>query len=337
MKLLRYLPLLVVMLLSGCVKNEITISFDLPQSMNSPCRMMYYMAAKNAGEYREVMAEIIAGKGEVKLPERYPSLIYLFSQSQQMPAAIIYASRGDKISVTGKEAAVDSWEISGNETTESLTAWRLRNKNIIASRESEALDKAVTQFVEKNPSSKAAVIILYVYYNRRDNMKGFLDLQAKLDRKLLEDPDLMRALSSADMLGEISASDRLPSEWVLLGEDGYADTLSLKKGEKALLIFRNSKKDGGINADSLKSLASSSPEGRVVELYADSDSLGWRRHIKNDTIPGLRRDWLPLGVQDSVAMQLGVTRIPYIIVIDSNRKKTYQGDTWSDAVKNFKK
>ena len=62
MKLLRYLPLLVVMLLSGCVKNEITISFDLPQSMNSPCRMMYYMAGKNVGEYREVMAEIIAGK-----------------------------------------------------------------------------------------------------------------------------------------------------------------------------------------------------------------------------------------------------------------------------------
>ena len=336
MKLLRFLPILILVVLSSCLKNEITMTFNLPQNVTSTCKIMYYMSGKNIGEFHEVMAEIREGHGEIKLPERYPAIIYLFSPNQRKPAAVIYGERGDKFTVEGKGSDVAMWEISGNQPTSELSSWRIKNAAALNGPESDKIDKLVADYVTKHPDSQAAAILLYVYFDRRNNEKQFLELQAKLNKKVLEDKDLMRALSAADMLGEMPEKGPFPDRIVLNGSEGYADTLSLRSGKPVMLLFRSSRGSDVINTDSLKKFVASYGGGSIAELYAESDSTAWQRHITNDSISGLRRLWLPLGLQDSISMQMGVKRIPYIIVVDGDNKEVYHGDKWSEATSIFK-
>lgn len=336
MHLFRFLPIFLLLLTAGCVKNEITITFSLPETVNSPCRLMYYMSAKNVGIYKEVMAEIREGKGKVTLPQRYPSIIYLFSNSRPTPAAIIYGGRGDKFRVTGADENPARWEITGNAATDSLTAWRLRNANLLNGTFNDETDKAVETYVKANPDSPASLILLYVYFNRREKKDQFEKLQSGISKKLLEDKDLVGALSQADLMTRETIPGDLTSAVVLHGADGNADTLRLGHGAPTLLLFRN-EKDNGENADSLRKLTASLSKDVIAELYADPDSLAWQRHIKNDSIPAIKRLWLPLGESDSLAMRMGVERLPTYLIIGSDRKEKYRGYDLYEAITQLKK
>ena len=90
-------------------------------------------------------------------------------------------------------------------------------------------------------------------------------------------------------------------------------------------------------ADTLKYLAQKKGKGRIIELYADADSMAWQRYIKRDTIEGMKRMWLPLGTSDKAAIDLRVRTVPYYIVLDKGGKEIYRGTDWKVAIENFKK
>lgn len=337
--LVRSLLLILVVFFVGCARNEVKLTFELPADVNSPCRILYYASGKKGGVIRETVAEINAGKGEIILPTQYPALIYLFSPSSKIPAALIYAERGDKIVVAGKSADVSEWEIKGNKVTEALTQWRIDNISLISSKDSDKLNKVVGEYVARHPDSPAAAIILYFYFDRRGHEKEFVDLQNKLENKVLENERLMDAISMSDLFTQLPMETAFPRQLILTGEEGYADTLLLTKGKAKFLFFRPS---GNIRdvipMDTLKKMAKKDTAGHhIAELYMDSDSLSWRRHVRKDTIPEMSRLWMPLGMLDSVAMSMQVRTLPYYIVVDSKGKEIYRGDDWKEARKKFEK
>lgn len=334
---LLLMPLL-LLLMAGCTKNEVKLQFRLPEDVNSPCRVLYYASGKNVGVVRETVAEISGGKGELTLPLHYPALISLFSQSQRVPVAYIYAERGDKFTITGKDGNVAEWSIKGNKTTEELSEWRLANSEVIKNSRSdaEALKKAIETYVKAHPGSPSAAIILFQYYPRRGNETSFYALRNSLDKNLLHDERLMNALSAGDLMTQLPDKPVIPKQIILKGDSGYADTVSLGKGVEALLMFRGGN-DTEIRPDSLKALASRLKKGQAVEIYMDLDSLNWRRHLKRDTVPQLKRLWMPLALTDSLAMEMGVRRLPYFIVVGAKGKELYRGEAWEEAVKKFEK
>lgn len=323
-------------MLAGCGKNEVTLTFQLSQDVNTPCRILYYASSKNVGMIRETVAEIAAGKGEVALPQKYPSIIYLFSPSQKQPEAIIYAKSGDKFVISGKGPNIGEWEITGNDVTEALSEWRIRNSSLIRSADEDKLNKAVSEYVVKNPDSKAAAIILYVYFVRRGHEKEFESLQKKLSRDIYDDEKLMAALSSADLMTNLTENARLPEEIIRVGADGFADTLFIKDGKGKFLIFNdNSHSERTMPADSVAALTKRKTDRKVAEFYMESDSLSWQRHVKADTIPGLTRLWMPQGMADTTAISMGIRRVPYFVVVDAKGQTVYSGDNWKEAEKKF--
>lgn len=331
-----FIPLFCFLMLAGCAKNEVKLSFSLPQDANTPCRILYYASAKNVGMVRETVAEITAGKGEIVLPTHYPTLICLFSPSQKLPAAYIYAERGDKFEITGSNESVMEWNIKGNKPTEELSEWRLKHLDLLRGfpSDEEKLRKAVAEFVERHPGSAAAVVILLAYFPRRGNEREFYALRDKIDKKVLRDDRLMEALSSGDLFTQLPDTYSLPAQLVLHGDSGYADTLRFRKGEGALLIFRSSS-SSDLPADSLKALLKRVKGRKTVEIFMESDSLNWRRYLRRDSIEGASRLWMPLGLADTMAIRMGVKRLPYFIVVDPDGKDIYRGDDWKEAVKKF--
>lgn len=319
------------------MKNEMTVTFDFPENVNTSCRIVYYASAKKAGTVREAYAQITAGKGELKLPQGYPSIMYLFTSSGKTPEAIIYAERGDHIIIKGKNGDISSWEIEGNDATEALTSWRIKNKGLLDGDNDSKLNAAIAAYVKKNPDSDAAAIILYLYYVRRGHEEEFASLEATLGKKIHGNKKLMNALSAADLLTGNIEQPKYPSQIALAGEDGFADTLKLGDGRSSLLLIRGPKGDGdNFSTDSLKALLAAGKQKQIAELYSDTDSLGWRRHLTNDSIEGIKRLWMPLGVSDSITISMGVRRIPYYVVIDSKGKAAYRGDDFQTASGKFR-
>lgn len=339
----RLLPFLLIVMLWGCTKNEVRLAFELPADVNEPCRIVYYASGSNVGMIRETVAQVTAGKGEEVLPLHYPSLIYLFSPAQKMPGALIYGIRGDKFRISGKNGNVSEWEISGNAVTEELSKWRLENASLIRTRDNtpEKLNEAVAKYVDSHPDYPSAAVILYYYFTRRGYEKEFYALQAKLDRSIFEDEELMSALSMADLISQLPDKVTIPDEIVLTAESGYGDTVFLSKGSGAMLMFRGAN-DSGVSEDSvealLKRLRNRNVESKrpvVAELYMDIDSFSWRRYLKKDTVAGMKRLWMPLGTTDSIALRMGVRYVPMYVVIGLKGKELYRGSDWQKAVRKF--
>lgn len=332
----RILPFLLLILLAGCKKNEMTLTFDLSPDVNSPCRIVYYASSRNEGMLRETVAQITQGKGELKLPQKNPSLLFLLATGQELPAAVLYGEAGNNFTVTGKNGDIREWSITGNEVTDSLSSWRIRNINLIKANDSKGINSAVADYVKKNPDSEAAAVLLYVYFCRRGNEKEFSDLLSLLNKKLLENEKLMAALSAADLMTGLPDSPSYPSKLILTGQDGYADTLNFGSDGTTLLLFRMASRGlTEVSADSLKALVNRKGSKKVAEIFMDTDSLNWKRHISDDSIAGMKRLWMPLGLADSVAMKMQVKRLPYYIIIDSQGKELYHGDDWKEAFLKF--
>lgn len=337
MKTLRLLPLLLSLMLTSCFKNEIKLTFEVGQSVNNPCKIVYYASSSKQGMVRETAAEINSGKGITVLPTRYPTIIYLFSQSQREPALAFYAERGDDMKITGTSQNVSDWEVSGNKLTEEWTEWRKSNRQVLVGGNPEKLNKAVAAYVEKHVDSELSLVLLCIYYSRRDDPEGFSHLYGMLKDGAFDNEDLLAALSAADLLegpgagwfvgkGGISA----PKHLILMGEAGYADTLALNDSIPTLLLFTGKE---GLRAglkDSIQSLLGSR-KGQIADVYADPDTIAWKRQIKMDSISNLRRMQLPLGLADSTAMAIGVQRVPYYFTIGPKGKLLYRGDSFTKA------
>lgn len=291
--------------------------------------------------YIETVADIREGKGNVKLPTRYPTVIFLFSVSQKNPGLMIYAERGDKVKVTGAGPDMNSWKVSGNKLNEEYTLWRQSEKAALTAGSGKEINDAVKKYVLKNPDNPLSLFLLSFHYGRRDDPEGFETLYDKLGVKVFDDRELVRAFSTADLMETIK-NDWKPTELYLIGKDGYLDTLRMGK-KRTLLVFRKAVDGMGYRDenDTLKQLRKDYPDSVsqsiLAEIFMDTDSMVWQRTVKRDTLKGVGRYWMPLGLTDSVAIASGVTRLPYYIVVDNKGKKVYGGSDLKEASREFRR
>ena len=339
--LVRFLILsLTVLMLTGC-KPEFSIEFDLAPDVNTHCRMTYYASSRKQGLMMEPMADIVAGKGKVTAPTKYPTIVYLFQGSSTQPAAMFYAERGDKIVITGKGTNPADWEISGNRLTEEWSKWRLENKRALTAGGKE-LNQAIAGYVKDHPDSKLSAVLLILQYSRHDDEEGFIRLFKSLKSGATSDKELMAALSVADMPdGTLLPGGNL-STMILSGPSGDADTLRFANGKASLVVFRDSKNRENLNAenDSLRALLRAFPDSTsrmIAKISFDPDSTTWINSVEADSLRNIARGWMPFGVADSTAMVLGVRRTPFYIVADGKGKRLYGGSDLSKAMGEFRK
>ena len=338
------LGLIAAVCLAGCRKNQFTIDFDLPADVNETLSLTYYAADANSGRLSENVVTLDKGKAQLTAPTALPALVYINTMGSPIPMAVFYTEKGDNFKVTGKEADPLLWNISGNEITDQLTAWRIAAAKTIGQwcREPEKtapqLNKLVADYVAKNPSNPAAAILLMTYYDRRHDEAGFLACRARL-----KDDAALGKWSEMTARTDIfapEAPDKLPVKILLKSNANGCDTI-VPGRVPALLYFSALRNDRSkADKDSLRKLArhySDSARRVIAEISFERDSMSRIYAARRDSLKKVVLAWMPLGLSDPTARQLGVDRAPWAIVFGKNGKMLYSGPKLDEATAKFRK
>lgn len=339
-----WIVLLAAVIMTGCGKNEVEVEFSITADRNNTYSMIYYASDKKKGLMIEEMVVLQGGKAIVKCPTVNPTLVYVHEAgiSGKFPL-VFYMERGDKIRITGSGSEPLSWNVEGNKISESLSAWRKRIvKTLTGSNSSpaatiEALNKSVAEYVATNPESPVSTILLLIYYDRRADEAGFLDCWARLKGEAKK-AEWIRLVPRSDVDPDMNNSGKLPPWVVLKTLDTGCDTVNLK-GKPVLLHFTH--RDAANHDEDMRMLRDVSEyadsSSRVIaDISTDADSTFLSRQIRLDSIKGITRAWMPLGVSDIVSRNLGVRRVPYNIVVDASGRVAYRGDDMQKAVSAFR-
>lgn len=334
----KFLLLFVLIALGGCVKNEVKVDFQLPKNVNDAYKMIYYASDPAKGWFVETVAAVQQGKVQMICATRNPTIVFIM-ESGSVPRAAFYAERGDKIKITGDSSDPFSWQISGNKLTEEWSQWRLDSRSSLASGDPKKINKAVSDYVKKNPDKPLSTLLLLIYYDRRADEATFHKLWKLLEGKALE-PKWMQLVSRSDLLKDAPVfTDKLNS--IILHTYGNGvDTLMLGKKPMLLYFWREGDAERNEGIGILKDLAKEFPDSAarvIADVCFDPDSIAWQSAVRRDSLVKVVRGWNFRGETDSVMMRAGVGRTPWFIVFDSKGKEKYAGDDPHDADSIFRK
>ncbi|MDE6650260.1 MAG: thioredoxin family protein [Muribaculaceae bacterium] len=336
-----------VLMFTGCIKNEFEINFEFPKDHIGNYLLTYYAWDSRGGRWIEQTASIQEGVASVGCVTRFPTLVYITDASSSN-SMILYAERGDRIKISGDGRDMKEWNVKGNSMSERWAQWR---RDAYARKDDrKAFEKSIGDYVSKNASDPLSAILLLTEWNRRENPEGFLKLWNSIDSDA-RSQQLVEMCGATDLLGvEFTATaegklayekDRALKSLVVRSLDNGLDTLKFNKVKGTLLYFfaeNNSSRQETV--DTLKSLVKLYPDSakRILsDIYVDSDSMTWRGAIRRDSLKGVVRAWQPYDLGDDGMVKLGVTRLPWYIVKDKNGKESYSGCDIKSAVSAFRK
>lgn len=329
------LLLLLILPLGGCVKNEFTVEFEIAGDVNDTYTLTYYASDSKKGFLIETAATLHQGKAQVKCITRNPSLVYLMSGGRIL--TFFYVERGDKILITGTDRNPTGWDIGGNKINEQLSEWRMSHKDQLQFGKSpESVNNAVADYVTKNSDSPVATLLLLEYYDRRVDEDGFVKLWKKLKGDAT-DGKWQQLVSRSDMLEDVSEL-KMPRQIVLNTVATGCDTIVPARVATLLYFYQPERYQRDPNLKKLRQLSKETGDSSrrvIASISFDTDSMSRWQSARTDSLRGIVEGWMPLGISDPIARELGVRRVPYVIVIKGG-KAIYRGDDLEKAIKIFR-
>ncbi len=334
----RILLLAALFPLCGCVKNEINVEFQLPANVNDAYKMTYYASDPVKGWFVETVAAVQQGKAKLTLATRNPTIVFIMDAGS-MPKAAFYAERGDKIKITGDGNNPLSWNIKGNKLTEEWSDWRAEARSALSSADPVKINRAVGDYIRREPEKPLSTILLLVYYDRRVDEAGFSKLWGTLKGKALE-PKWIQLVSRSDMLGDSPSFPQTVKNMILHSFGNGVDTLSFAGKPSILFFWRNEdeRRDEGMKMMGDVSRDFPDSASRIIaDVCFDPDSIGWHSKVPKDSLSKVVRGWNFRAETDSVMMRLGVNRTPWFVVMDKKGQQRYAGENPAEADSVFRK
>ena len=338
------LLLFLTVILSSCSKNEFDIKFELTPSADGTYRAIYYASDPKKGWIVENVVNIQQGKAHLTGMVYNPCIVYLCRTSNAAQGLYLYVERGDDFTISGDGSDPTAWHVDGNKLTRQLDEWRAENRDVIvkarSGREADIapLCRAVDSFVTSHPDDPAAAIILMAYYDRGYDPGRFSALMKSLrddaaDRKWID------MMARNDMPADEPAIPAIPKSLVFATVATGCDTITpghlptlLYFGKASLQPYRD-------DIAKLRQLSRSSGDSAsriIANVSFEPDSMTRWHSVNVDSLQASVQAWVPLGLSDSQIKQLGVRRIPYLIVIDRKAKAIYSGTDTDRAIETFR-
>ena len=338
------LLLLLTVILSSCSKNEFDVKFELTPSADGTYRAIYYASDPKKGWIVENVVNIQQGKAHLTGMVYNPCIVYLCRTSNAAQGLYLYVERGDDFTISGDGSDPAAWHVDGNKLTRQLDEWRAENRDVIvkarSGREADIapLCRAVDSFVSSHPDDPAAAIILMAYYDRGYDPGRFSALMKSLrddaaDRKWID------MMARNDMPADEPAIPAIPKSLVFATVATGCDTITpghlptlLYFGKASLQPYRD-------DIAKLRQLSRSSGDSAsriIANVSFEPDSMTRWHSVNVDSLQASVQAWVPLGLSDSQIKQLGVRRIPYLIVIDRKAKAVYSGTDTDRAIETFR-
>ncbi|MDE5797144.1 MAG: DUF4369 domain-containing protein [Muribaculaceae bacterium] len=338
MKLLKIVVAAVVIMCAACTRNEFNMNLDLSEVGTADFQVVYYASDSRQGFYVETNMVAREGKGTLRGITRYPTLVYITSRHIHEPL-VVYAERGDKISLKGDSPDQLAWEVTGNKINDEWSAWRMSNASALRSGRPDSINAAVAQFVRQQPESKLSLLLMLTTFVRRADPQLYRELWKDLDSELRHS-GLVQLAGRPDQRGA-SVSQAARVESMVLRGRGRLDTVITSRVPATILCFwmnNNSRRRQQL-MDSIRALATEFPDSAsrsIVDICMNSDSVTWISPLHRDSLKGVTRSWMPLGTTDPAALAIGVGYLPCLVVVDKAGDIVYQGDSISLAMKTFR-
>lgn len=335
--IIRFIFIFSLLILSGCVKNEFSIEFNLPADVTANYKIYYYASDKRGGIMVETVAPVVNGKFILKGQTVNPAVVYLTTTGKQ--AIAMYVERGETLKISGESADPYSWDISGNKLDEQWSQWRKENANELNLQDPGKTNFLIAKYVITNPSSPISALMLLTSFSRNDNEALFRSLWLRL-KDDARDPKWTSLVGRADQPDNyVKTPGRLHSMAVRSFHHGV-DTLHTDSVKASILFFWHSGfSERREYMDSIKALAEEYPDSAkrlIADICLEADSIAWRSPLRGDSIKNVVRAWAPAGLADSRIMTLCVPRSPYYIVFDNGGKQRYRGSETKDAFAKFR-
>lgn len=324
-------------MLTGCVKNEFEVGFTLQEDVNSTYTLLYYASDSKKGWLIEQVVSVQKGVARLTGVTRNPTLVYVMATGNKNVRVVFYAERGDKIKIEGKGSDPVGWQISGNKITGALSDWRLGHSKELGAADPAALNRAVAEYVKSHPDDPVSALLMLTVYDRRADEAGFVKTWSQLKGDAAE-PEWRELASRTDM-AEADVAQGMPKRVVLNTVETGCDTITPGRVPVLMYFTRNNveRRKEGIKTIRRLSEETGDSSGRVIaEISFEPDSAARWYGVARDSLRNVVRGWMPLGVSDDQARQLGVARVPYVIVLDGKGKAVYRGDDLEAAAARFK-
>lgn len=318
------LPILALLLLTSCIKNEFTVDADL----RGGGVQNLYIAYRAANSERSFVAEqampLSDGKFSLKGVTRYPTVMWIMSPARTL-LYTVYIEHGDDITIRGNYDNPAMWQIEGNDVMEEYSAWAHAHEAALRSGDPARINTAVAAYVRKHPDNSLAAFLLLSHFARQGREKEFNNLWGSLKDtdKAVQMRDAFMALPTNED-GKAAALPLMP-----LSLPTAADTLMTvnPSGAKGTMLYFWHEASGKIHARAKDLLceADTAKGLQGADIFMDADTVQWLQTGKTAGHANRNSLWALGGETNLALRRLGIPSTPFIIVSDSKGRQLYRG------------
>ncbi len=330
-----FISLLLVM--TGCRKNEFTLDFLLPADVTANYKVVYYASDSRGGMTVESVAAVADGKATLTGKTIKPAVVFISLGSNRTMA--VYVEKGNKIKIIGKSSNPCSWSADGNDINKEWSLWRVENAAELEKNDPEVTNRLIAEYVSAHPESPVSTLMLLTGFSRKYDETLYRQLWLEL-KDNARDPRWTEMAGRADQLdNHVFTPGQLRSMTVRSLHNGV-DTIRTDSAAASILFFWYSgypeRKE---HIDSIRALAEEFPDSAkriIADICLEADSIAWKSSLRTDSLKDVVRGWAPAGLADSRIITLGVQRAPFYIVFSPDGNQRYRGNDTEKALSEFR-
>lgn len=330
MKSLLWAIILLMLTVTACGSDDTFTVRATVEGLGTQNVRVYY---RNGDRVISHPTMALDGKFSFSGVAKNPVLVDIYTSSRTLIGSVV-VKNGDNLEVNMKINEPATFVIKGNKISEELTRFNTQNSEIINNRDFAAINKAVAEYVKRNPDNPAAYYVMLTLFTPvldnelADSLMGFLN-PAGAPRHDIVEAFTSTLISPADTLKALSSL-----RFYNMSVDSIT-TLTFP-GHKGLLLAMIGDETPGAPRDSVtqyfnrleKRLGSNV---NIVEISLLDDTAASHRKVGNVKVSYVR-GWMPAGLASPALEQVRPAQIPWFIVTDTLGNVTYSGNIFQDAV-----
>ena len=323
MKQITFILLLVAAMCS-CSSNSFKIDGNLTNVEGGAVRVTFM---GDSGVVDETVNTDKKGHFSFQGSATQPVLVSLLTKRGE-PIVMAVAANGDHIKVKGDASKAMEVAVKGNRLNEDWQLFRDEHKAFYTDPNPSRLDAAIEKYVREHPADMLSTVLLIADYSDYDDLDKVDKMLKGIDVKVRPE-SLTQAVQGLSKKG-----NNLPRLLTLNlwkhGERGFEE-IKLSGSPKFLSLWASPHKDRENMRSKMKGMLEGA-EGkiRVIDILAESDTMGWHKTIAGEDWPHY---WAPGGPLEQGIQLLGITSLPWFAVTDSTGLVVYSGPSLDEAKK----
>ncbi len=312
-----------LMLLNSCGDSTtFSIKGEINEGGTQNMRAIYYADDK----INLLTIQVKDGKFEFEAKLNAPTIIEFYTSNKALLGRA-YVEPGDDIECVLYKNAPYKAQIEGNDVSQRWSQFLNDNADIIASGNAQKINEIIARYINANKNDVLSTLLLITEYVNPQNEKeatkliSTIALEAR-PQHLIECYELL-----LDRSNNVIANEKFSMTSYYSSTDSLKTFLSHTSSYSIITFSNGETRDNNAIADSMRAFQEKYHPKRLqqIDLSLDFDTLEWKKSIKNDSATWIQ-GWVVGAVSAHSIERLGITRLPFYVVVDSTGKQVYRGN-----------